>query len=98
MAIKFSYGGVTVGQLHKELGKLIEQGYKRTRICVNKPSFTHALEDEGATILNVHECRVRLLEMMDDDGGWKFRKDGKQCYLTCVVLAGISYDDPKHRD
>lgn len=83
---------MTVNQLHKALGKLIEQGHARTKVHINKPTFTHNLEGDGCVILPVYHVLVSVDNVIDDDGGTKVRKDGRECYMTSVVLCGNSWE------
>jgi hypothetical protein len=85
--------GYTVGSLYKELGKLIEQGHKRKPICINKRTFQHPCEDDGAVILPVLEVALEFHGMIDDDGGQAFNKDGSERMKTSVLLKGGSSEE-----
>ena len=50
---------LTANQLHKMLGVFIDKGYKRTPVCINKDTFTHALESDGCVIL-AREIREKI--------------------------------------
>lgn len=79
---------MTINKLHKLLGQLIEQGYGRSKACIDKSSFTHPLEDDGAVILDIHEAESRWVPLMDDDGGTAYRKDGTERGFQTVTLYG----------
>jgi hypothetical protein len=79
---------ITIGRLHKELGKLIENGKKRQRVCISKTTFTHNLEDDGCTILDVEKAELRLITMADGDGYQAMRKDGSESRHVVLVLSG----------
>lgn len=80
---------MTVQRLHKMLGTLIEQGHGRKPVCVDKGTFRHPLEEDGATILDVVECAgPKWIAMADDDGGPKFNQDGTESGKRVVVLSG----------
>jgi hypothetical protein len=80
---------VNVNQLHKALGALVEKGHGRKPVCINKTSFNHPLESDGAVILNVQAVTgPRFITMTDDDGGTKFNKDGTESGSYTVVLEG----------
>ena len=42
---------MTIGRLHKLLGKMVEQGHARKPVCADKGTFFHPLESDGITIL-----------------------------------------------
>lgn len=80
---------MNVNQLHKALGALIEQGHGRKPVCINKRSFHHPLETDGAVILGVKAVTgPSFIVMTDDDGGTKFNKDGTESGSYTVVLEG----------
>ena len=80
---------MNVQQLHKALGALIEQGHGRKPVCVNKASFSHPLESDGAVILKVWSIsEPRWINMTDDDGGTKFNKDGTESGSYTIVIEG----------
>lgn len=81
----------TVARLHKELGKLIDQGHGRKPVQVNKQSFSHPLEEDGAVILDIEGIEgPRWVTMTDDDGGTKFNLDGTESGKRVVILRGGS--------
>ncbi len=77
---------MTLNQLHKRLTKLIEQGYGRRTVCVDKPTFSHACESDGANILGVDGVGVRTVRYMVDDS--YELADGTERQRTVVILAG----------
>jgi len=80
---------MNVSQLHKQLGALVAQGHGRKPVCINKASFNHPLEEDGAVILKVQTVTgPRFITMTDDDGGTKFNKDGTESGSYTVVLEG----------
>jgi len=85
---------VTLNQLHKQLGKLIEKGHGRRGVCVAKESFQHPLESDGCTILPIEHIDVRWIANADDDGGTKENKDGTESGSTRVIIAGSTYEHP----
>ena len=62
---------MTIGRLHKLLGRMIEQGHARKKVCINKTSFVHPLEGDGAVILEVETAQIESYPMLDDDGSTK---------------------------
>jgi hypothetical protein len=82
---------ITVGKLHKFLGELVAKGHARKPVCIDKATFHHPLESDGATILEVEKGRFMWIPMIDDDGGVKQNKDGTESGRQCLVLRG---DDP----
>lgn len=84
------YAPLTVGKLHKILGRLINQGAIRRRVCVSKETFRSNLESDGVTILEAHDCRLETIHLADDDGGTGVNKDGSEKYTTVAILFGGS--------
>lgn len=79
----------TVARLHKELGKLIEQGHGRKPVQINKQSFQHVLEDDGVVIMDIKAIEgPRWITEADDDGGTKWNRDGSEAGRRVVVLKG----------
>lgn len=79
---------LTVGRLHAILGGMVSAGHARKRVHVDKDTYTHNLECDGAVVLGVYRCEIQVLGNIDDDGGMKFRKDGTESISTLVVLSG----------
>ena len=77
---------MTIGRLHKLLGRMIEQGHARKKVCVNKRSFAHPLEGDGAVILEVETAQIESYEMLDDDG---FLKENS-CHTSLILGGGNS--------
>ncbi len=79
----------TVARLHKELGKLIEQGHGRKPVKINKATFRNPLEDDGAVIMDIHIIEgPAWIPVCDDDGGTKWNRDGTESGSRVVVLKG----------
>jgi len=79
----------TVAALHKRLGELIAAGHGRKPVCVNKDTFRHPLEEDGAVILDIAEVQGPIFVCKtDDDGGTKFNQDGSEAGIRTVVLRG----------
>jgi len=79
---------LTVGRLYKALKLLVEQGKARVPVCVEKDSFTHPLEQDGCTIIDVNTVDLLRINIVDDDGGMKMRQDGSECLRQTLVLFG----------
>jgi len=80
--------GMTIARLHKELGKLIEDGHRMKKVNINKNTFTHTLEGDGCVILPVDNIEIQRVPIIDDNGGFKENKDGSESSMTCLVLIG----------
>jgi hypothetical protein len=80
---------MTVQRLHKQLGALIEAGHGRKTVCVDKESFSHPLEADGAVILDVL-CvdGPKWIGISNDDGGTNWNKDGTESSKHVVILSG----------
>lgn len=79
---------MTINQLHKLTAKLIDQGAGRRGVCVSKDTFTHPLESDGATIMDVVKGDLQVFPMMDDDGGFAVTKKGREITSMALVLEG----------
>lgn len=84
---------MTINQLHKITAKLIAQGAGRRGVCVSKDTFTHPLESDGATILDVCHADLKMFPMADDDGGTAVDSRGREKYCTALVLEGSARGD-----
>lgn len=83
---------MTLNKLHQFLGKLIEQGYGRRTVGVDKQSFRDNRENDGPMILPVCEVDVHWINDADDDGGLAFNQDGTERGRITVILGGSSYE------
>ena len=81
---------MTANKLHQMLGELIKNGLGRVPVCVNKDTFSHPLEGDGAVILPVTDCRGERVPQIDDDGGTKITKSGREVSSLVIVLFGES--------
>ena len=80
---------MTVSKLHKLLTELIAAGHGRKPVCINKRTFNHRMEEDGAVILPVESVSgPEFIGTTDDDGGTKFNRDGTEAGRYTVVLSG----------
>ncbi len=80
---------ITVASLHKKLADLIAAGHGRKPVCINKESFTHPLENDGAVILGIESVKgPEWVGTCDDDGGIKVNADGSEAGRMTVILQG----------
>ena len=80
---------MTVSKLHKQLSELIAAGHGRKPVCINKRTFNHRMEQDGAVIMPVESVSgPTFIGTADDDGGTKFNRDGTEAGRYSVVLAG----------
>ncbi len=79
---------MTVARLHKLLCAMLELGQGRRPVCVNKESFYHPCEIDGAVILDVTEATAKTICIADDDGGIAYNKDGSEKTRKVLVLGG----------
>lgn len=84
---------ITVARLHKMLGELVESGQGRRPVCVNKATFWHPLESDGAVILEATEAKAETITMCDDDGGTATNKDGTEKTRKVFVIGGGHVQD-----
>ena len=82
---------MTLNQLHKQLSALIAQGLGRRHVCIDKGSFTHNLEGDGCTILDVCRVDAKPIPQIDGDGWTITNKDGSERERLTVILGGSSY-------
>ena len=52
-----------VRTLYALLGQLIEQGHGRKPVCINKRTFNHVLEDDGAVIVFDTRTQTELMRL-----------------------------------
>ena len=80
---------MTVSKLHKQLSELIAAGHGRKPVCINKRTFNHKLERDGAVILPIESVSgPEFIGTADDDGWTKFNRDGTEAGRYTVVLSG----------
>lgn len=79
---------MTIKKLHKILTEAISKGHGRKKVFCDKPTFKHRLEPDGVTILPVMLAELRTINMANDYGGIKERKDGTESLSTCMILCG----------
>lgn len=79
---------MTLQSLHKQLGELVVAGHGLKPVCIDKITFTHPLESDGCTILDIKKVEIKFHNMLDDDGGTKTNKKGQEVYRTSVVILG----------
>lgn len=85
---------MTTFKLWQLLGAMMRDNEKTRRmpVHVDKSSFAHALESDGAVILKVAGLEVLTYHILDDDGGIKINKDGTESQRTSVVIYGDRYE------
>lgn len=81
---------MTVAKLHKLLGEMIDQGFGRRRVLVNKSTFVSNLEMDGVVMLDVSGVIPHTGTYADGDGFTAVRKDGRECVMSCVLIFGTS--------
>ena len=80
---------ITVSALYKKLEKLVKEGHGRKPVCIDKSSFSHPCEEDGAVVIGVEEVtRPHWIPTLDDDGGQKINKDGSESGRAVMVLKG----------
>ncbi len=84
---------MTINQLHKLTAKLIAAGAGRRGVCVSKDTFTHPLESDGATIVDVEHAGLKSFPMLDDDGGMAVDSRGREKNSVALVLEGSARGD-----
>ena len=79
---------MTVGQLNKITKEMVKNGRSRMNVCIDKSTFSHPLEEEGAVIMDVGSADTQMFPSMDGDGFTEFRKDGSEKQKTSLVFCG----------
>ena len=70
---------MTVEKLHKMLGEIVKRGHGRKPVCINKETFSHPLEGDGAVILGVEKIDGPIwIPTCGDDGGGSENADGTE--------------------
>lgn len=77
---------MTINQLYKRIEKLIEHGFGRRTVCIDKSKCSHVLESDGVVIIPISKAEIMTHEMADDDGGLKELKSGKVATRTALVI------------
>ena len=81
--------GMTVARLHKLLGDLVAQGHGRKPVCIDKSTFHHPLEQDGAVVLGVDSIHgPKFIANCDDEGDAALNEDGTESGRYTVILAG----------
>jgi len=78
---------MTINKLNKILSMLIAAGHGRKEVCVDKSKCNHPLESDGALIIPVTSAEYESHEMLNDDGGWAFKRDGTVKTRTALVIS-----------
>ncbi len=90
-----------VRKLHRILTRLIFEGHGHKPICPDKSTFTHNLEPDGCTVLDIEDVKFSWVPMIDDDGGFAVTESGTEKGRITVVLLGQGdcsyYDKCKSR-
>lgn len=79
---------MTINKLVKELQRLQEKGHGRSSVQINKASFYHPLESDGAVIMPVGSVAFMGYPIMDDDGGTATDRRGREKYSVALVIYG----------
>ena len=97
---------MTVNALYRKLQKLCRDGHGRRRVSIDKSTFTHPLEADGAVVLDIESVHVRSVPQVDDDGFQRYDSRGRGVeYLTLVLsgtagqrCCGMTYGACPHKD
>lgn len=79
---------MNVNQLHRLLGRFIEAGHGRTKVCVFKPSFSHPLEQDGVVYLDIDGAVSEYTPMSDGDGYTALDSKGREKMRSTIALYG----------
>lgn len=79
---------MTINQLHKLTQKLVDQGYGRRKVTIDKSTFASPLEDEGGVIIDVVSADVEVIRLMDGDGFTETTKSGREKVMVTMVMVG----------
>lgn len=86
---------MTVNKLLKLLQSAADRGLGRCPVCIDKPTFTHPLESDGAIILDVSGVRDESVQMLNDDGGITHGPRDTERYRYSIILHGADYTKPR---
>jgi len=84
---------ITINRLHKILTAEIAKGRGKIPVTIHKDTFTHPLESDGCTVLDVVDCDVEYINIMDDDGSHAVNKDGSERIRLNFILLGVPKED-----
>lgn len=79
---------MTAGRLYRELGLIIKKHGDRIPVAIDKRTFTHPLEADGCCMLDVHDVVTKYITIMDDDGGTKTTKAGREVGKVMLLMIG----------
>lgn len=79
---------MTINALQKLTQKLIAQGHGRTRVSIDKSTFSNPLEDERCTIMEVKTADVQVVPIVDGDGWTETDSRGRERVKMFLVMAG----------
>lgn len=79
---------MTIVNLLRALNKMHDAGHRRCKVLVDKSTFNHPCESDGAMLLEVKRIEVVTHNILDDDGGIAETKDGREITKTSIVLKG----------
>ena len=79
---------MTIGKLNEITTEMVKNGRSRISVCIDKSTFSHPLEEDGAVIMDVGSAEIQTIPLMDGDGFTEFRKDGSEKLKTKFVLSG----------
>ncbi|NCX55781.1 MAG: hypothetical protein EBW87_01070 [Burkholderiaceae bacterium] len=78
---------MTVGALLKKLQKLVDQGHSRAHIGVGRDTFEE-LDNDSVNCMNAINIELVDVEIVDDDGLDRVRKDGSVVTRKTAVIIG----------
>lgn len=81
---------MTVNKLHKFLGEQIAAGHGCRKVCIDKDTYHHNLEEDGCTVMAVETASAMWVAEADGDGFAATNKDGSEKGSSVVVLCGPS--------
>lgn len=58
---------MSILELHAITTQLIASGHGALSVDISKTTFTHPLENDGATIMPVESAKLEHYELMDDN-------------------------------
>lgn len=79
---------MTINQLHAITEKLIQQGCGRRKVTIDKSTFSHPLEGDGAVILDVASADFECVPILDADGYAERTKSGAEKIMMTLVMVG----------
>ena len=84
-----------IRKLHRLLSELIDGGHGHKEVMINKNTFSHPLESDGAVIMPIESIYLDWYELMDGDGFTEVDSRGCEKVKLSLIMDGENKQPPK---